>query len=202
MANGNLQPKVREMREQGLTDSLIMEELTSQGFSPDQIHGAIADMEGDSPADSSTEDYSYNQPSYQSASFGPSTSSGDSGGFGGRGKDAGNIYDRIEEITENIIDEKWDQLIAEVRKIIEWKDQIESKQSKLINETAKLKEDFQNLHQGVLGKLETYDARMRDVGTELKAVGKVFKDVIPEFVENVKIFSEATRPMKKKKAEE
>jgi hypothetical protein len=27
---------------------------------------------------------------------------------------------------------------------------------------------------------------MSDVGTELNAVGKVFKDVIPEFVENVK----------------
>ena len=56
----------------------------------------------------------------------------------------------------------------------------------MANDVEKLKEDFKVLHEGVLGKLEDYDTRMRDVGTELKAVGKVFKDVIPEFVENVK----------------
>jgi len=32
----------------------------------------------------------------------------------------GNIYERIEEIAENLIDEKWDDLIAEVKKVIEW----------------------------------------------------------------------------------
>src|SRR3989338_5250181 len=36
------------------------------------------------------------------------------------------------------------------------------------------------------GGLDDYDSRMTDVGTELKAVGRVFKEVIPEFVENVK----------------
>jgi hypothetical protein len=102
------------------------------------------------------------------------------------------IYGRIEEIAESIINEKWDELIREVKKIIEWKERVEEKQMKMSSEMAKLNEDFRILHQGVLGKLDAYDERMRDVGTELKAVGKVFKDVVPEFVENVKELSRIT----------
>ena len=54
------------------------------------------------------------------------------------------------------------------------------------------------LQEAVLGKLENYDTRMRDVGTELKAVGKVFKDVIPTFVDNVKELSSVKEEMKKR----
>ena len=107
-------------------------------------------------------------------------------------------YERIEEIAETMIDEKWDELISEVKKIVEWKTKFEEKQAVLSSDVAKLKDDFKTLHQGVLGKLEDYDTRMRDVGTELKAVGKVFKDVIPEFVENVKELSSLTNRVKKK----
>jgi len=113
--------------------------------------------------------------------------------------DSGALYERMEEVAESLIDEKWDQLIGEVKKIIEWKERVEEKQRLLINDVQKLKDDFKVLHQGVLGKLDDYDARMRDVGTELGAVGKVFKDVIPEFVENVKELSHMTERMKEKK---
>ena len=54
------------------------------------------------------------------------------------------------------------------------------------------------LHEAVLGKLDDYDSRMRDVGTELKAVGKVFKDVIPTFVDNVKELSAVKEELKKR----
>ena len=92
------------------------------------------------------------------------------------GAGSGNVYDRIEEITENIIDEKWDVLVQEVKKIIEWKQSVEAKQKNLESNIEKLKEDFSRLHEGVLGRLSEYDNRMQDVGAELKAVGKVFKD--------------------------
>ncbi|MEK6809131.1 MAG: hypothetical protein AABY40_00495, partial [Nanoarchaeota archaeon] len=113
-------------------------------------------------------------------------------------EETGNIYERMEEIVESMIDEKWDDLIAEVKKIIEWKNKNEEKQNKLQNDVDKLKEDFKTLHGAVLGKLEDYDTRMQDVGTELKAVGKVFKDVIPTFVDNVKELSSVKEELKKR----
>ena len=165
--------EVQELRGQGLADTVIIDELSKRGYSPQQIQGALAQVDDSSPV----------MPMSRQDQF--SSSSGDDA-FSGR----------LEEIAESIIEEKWEDLLAEVRKIIEWKDRIEEKQTKMANDLERLKDDFNVLHQGVLGKLDDYDLRMTDVGTELKAVGKVFKDVVPEFVENVKELSSVTSRLK------
>ena len=165
--------EVVKLRNQGLPDNLIAEELRNRGYNTDQINQSI--YQADAPPEMP------GMPAYPNYPAGgmPTMPLAPA-------PDEGNMYGRMEEIAENLIDEKWDELIAEVKKIIEWKEKVEERQLKLGSEVEKLKEDFKVLHQGVLGRLEEYDGRMRDVGTELKAVGKVFKDVIPEFVENVK----------------
>ena len=177
---------IEELRGQGLSDRMIIDELTKQGFSLEQVNSALHSGASEGPPQPAMEAPTEMPaaPAYQVASAVAS----------GEGNE-GNIYERIEEITEGIIDEKWDELIVEVRKIVDWKEKVETKQIAMMHDLNKLKEDFTVLHQGVLGKLETYDERMRDVGTELQAVGKVFKDVVPEFVENVK---ELSRISKKK----
>lgn len=183
---------VMQLRNQGLTDQLIMNELLKRGYDPSQVQMAISQLDSgygqEMPtAPSSYGNYGGGQSSYPSS---PASSNSSSGADG-------NIYERIQEIAETMIDEKWDELLAEVKKIVEWKEKVEEKQLKIESDVQKLKDDFNVLHQGVLGKLEDYDTRMRDVGTDLKAVGRVFKDVIPEFVENVKELSSVTERMKK-----
>ncbi len=178
--SGDLVSEVLTLRSQGLTDNLIAEELKNRGYMPDQIDQAL------------NQAVMYNAPD-----MGMPAQPMPSMPMPSRGAEDSNIYERIEQITESMIDEKWDELIAEVKKIIEWKEKIEEKQNRMINDLENLKEDFKTLHEGVLGKLEDYDGRMRDVGTELKAVGKVFKDVIPEFVENVKELKGITEKSKK-----
>jgi hypothetical protein len=183
---------VMQLRNQGLTDQLITNELLKRGYDPSQVQMAISQLDSgygqEMPtAPSSYGNYGGGQSSYPSS---PASSNSSSGADG-------NIYERIQEIAETMIDEKWDELLAEVKKIVEWKEKVEEKQLKIESDVQKLKDDFNVLHQGVLGKLEDYDTRMRDVGTDLKAVGRVFKDVIPEFVENVKELSSVTERMKK-----
>lgn len=177
MPNG-LISEVLQLREQGLSDAVVKQELQSRGYLPSQVEQAL--QQADQPTYQG-----YSSP-YPSASGMAGGMTGGMGGMPGPDQGQGNIYERIEEITESIVDEKWDDLIAEVKKIVDWKESLEQKQGKMQAELDKLKENFSALHQGVLGRLEDYDERMRDVGTELKAVGKVFKDVIPTFVENVK----------------
>lgn len=167
--------QILELRNQGLTDNLIQAELQRRGYPPEQVQGAL--QEADMPSAPDTGSYYPTAPP------------------AGGGQD--NIYERIEEITEGLIDEKWEELLAEVKKIVEWKEKVEERQTRLQNDLEGLKENFKTLHQGVLGRLESYDERMQDVGTELKAVGKVFKDVIPEFVEYVKELKEIKEGMKK-----
>ncbi len=198
--------EVQNLRAQGLTDSVIMEELTQKGLSPDAVNQAIMSLEPlDVPPSPNGAPGAPNPFPNQTmqppmGDMQPPTGSGysDYAPNVGTSSSPANVYDRIEEITENLIDEKWDELISEVKKIVDWKNKFEEKQMKLAHDVAKLKEDFSTLHQGVLGKLDDYDNRMQDVGTELNAVGKVFKDVVPQFVENVKELNSLTDKIKKK----
>ena len=180
--NNDIVQEVLKLRQEGLSDNLINEELARKGANPQQIQGAINQADMPPPPGGEA------MPMMEEKNFpGPGpTSNPEMHSARASAPMDGNIYERIEEITEGMIDEKWDELIGEVKKIIDWKEKIETKQVQMINDLEKLKEDFKTLHHGVLGKLEDYDHKMQDVGTELKDVGKVFKDVIPEFVENVK----------------
>ncbi|MBI4151802.1 hypothetical protein HY496_02425 [Candidatus Woesearchaeota archaeon] len=185
--NTDVSSEMMQLRSSGMDDSEIMAEMTRRGYRPDQVSAGLSMLDQGPPspegmASPYPEMGGYAQPQMMM----PQSQESIAG------------YERIAEIAENIIDEKWDQLILEVRKIVEWKEKVEEKQRQLMNDVQKLKDDFKVLHQGVLGKLDDYDTRMRDVGTELGAVGKVFKDVIPEFVENVKELSSLTGRMKRK----
>ena len=190
----SLADEVMQLRQQGLTDDLIMDELAEKGYSQPQIDQALEQF----PDQTETEE-EYGAPEEPSAPSPRMPAMGRLNSYSSEpaaSGEMGNIYERIEEIAESMIDEKWDDLIAEVKKIVEWKEKMEEKQGKMISELEKLKENFKELHKGVLGKLEDYDTQMREVGTELKAVGKVFKDVIPTFVDNVKELKDITKKVR------
>lgn len=177
--------EVRQLKTQGYSDNQIIDELKGKGYPLPQINDALAQagLAGPETIDLSP---------LPSQSM-PSREEMPSSAYLGE-----ELQGRIEEIAESIIDEKWDILIEEVKKVVEWKNKVEETITKLHNDVDNLREDFRELHQGVLGKLEDYDSRMTEVGTELKAVGKVFKDVIPEFVENVKELKGITQSAKKR----
>ncbi|MBW2993711.1 hypothetical protein KY317_04010 [Candidatus Woesearchaeota archaeon] len=107
--------------------------------------------------------------------------------------------EKIEEVAEAIIEEKWEELSKGVQKIIEWKNQTESRLGKMQGELRALKKSFDDLHKGVLGKLSEYDKGIRDVGTDIKAMEGVFKKVIPTFTENVSELSRISKTLKSKK---
>jgi hypothetical protein len=187
MLTNPVHTEVKNLREQGLTDGLIQDELTRKGHPEEQVFAALSGQEipvpipgGGTAMPEMPEESGYSIPMPDSEA-----------------SSEGNVYERIEEMTESMIDEKWDELIAEVKKIVEWKEKVEEKQSVMMSDIKKIKEDFAVLHQGVLGKLDAYDNRMKDVGTELGAVSKVFKEVIPEFVENVKELRHLSHKAKK-----
>jgi len=183
-------PEVLQFRNQGLTDNLIAEELRKRGYNPQQITMALSEADS-SGGEGSGMGYGPLPPPSMSPGYGPSPAASSSNGR----DDA--LFERIEDTVESMVDEKWDELIGEVKKIVDWKEKVEERMAKVESDIDKIKEDFKLLHQGVLGKLDDYDQRMIDVDTELKAVGKVFKDVVPEFVENVKELGSITQNMKK-----
>ncbi len=111
----------------------------------------------------------------------------------------GNNEERIEEIAESIIEEKWTDLIKNVNKIVEWKDKTEARISRMEDGMKHLKDSFDELHRGVLGKISDYEQSVADVGTDLKALEKVFQKILPTLTENVNELGRITGSMKKKK---
>lgn len=171
MADPQLMTEVMNLRQSGYTDEQVSDELLQRGYQDDQVQEALS---GGSAPPTPTLAY---QRRPQPSAAGP--------------------YERIEEVAEAIIDEKWDALLAEVRKVIDWKSKVEDDLRKALNDLDNMKGDMKELRQAVLGKVEDYDKRMLEVGTELKAVSKVFKDVIPMFTDNVKELSSLTNRLKK-----
>ena len=107
--------------------------------------------------------------------------------------------EEIEEVAESIIEEKWQDFLKSVNKILEWKDSVETKITKIEHEIKTLKSDYDKLHKGVLGKISEYDKSIVNVGTEVKALGKTFEKILPTLAENVSELSRITSKVKGKK---
>jgi len=93
--------------------------------------------------------------------------------------------EKIEEIAEAIVEEKWNEKKREIDKIIEWKDEVTTKLTQLQQQIDDLKGSFDSLHKGMLGKISEYDENLTNVGTEIKAMEKVFSKVLPSLTDSV-----------------
>ena len=104
---------------------------------------------------------------------------------------------RIEELAEAIIDEKWKEITANISRVIDWKEKTEQRIIKIEADIEGLKGNFDKLHTSILEKVGEYDKHIMDVGTEVKALEKVFQKILPGFLENVNELSRITDNLKK-----
>ena len=133
------------------------------------------------------------QPSYQAQPMGQDfTGEQDYGNYGG-GEE---MSAKIEEISETIIEEKWQDLLKDFNKIVEWKGTMEQRLAALEQRFTDLKTGFDNLQSSVVDKVSGYDQSVKDVGSEMKALEQVFQKIIPTMTENVNELSRITKTMK------
>ena len=90
-----------------------------------------------------------------------------------------------EAMVEEVVEEKWKELQKRLREVVEWKDRADASITMLDQQVKLLKENFDKLHEGVLGKIGEYDSNLQDVGTSIKAMDQVFKKVLPTLTESV-----------------
>ena len=103
---------------------------------------------------------------------------------------------KIEELVEAVIEEKWDELLRDVNKIVQWKNKVEARVSEMEIKLDHLKDSFSDLQKAILGKVGEYDKHILEVGSEIKAMEKVFSKVLPVFTENVNELSNITKKIK------
>lgn len=190
--------QVLMMKQQGYTNNQIVQTLQSQGYNTSQIFDAInqAGLSGGFEANEpepevGMQDYGqgYEQQPYQQQS--PPT-------FTPREIQPPVTIDeeRIQEVAEAIIDEKWEELAKDIKKVIEWKDQSENRLAKLEQQLIDMRLIIDSLTKSMMAKVSAYDQNIVDVGTEVKAMEKVFQKVLPSLTESVNKLDRMTKGYK------
>ena len=192
--------QVLMMKQQGYTNNQIVQTLQSQGYNTNQIFDAInqAGLSSDFQAapeptemETGMQEYgqSYEQP-YQQQSF---------QSFQAPKELQTPISideERIQEVAEAIIDEKWDELAKDIKKVIEWKERSEDRIAKLEQQIIDLRMVIDSLTKSIMSKITAYDQNIVDVGVEVKAMEKVFQKVLPNLTESVNKLDRMTKGYK------
>lgn len=179
--------QVIQMKQQGLSDNQIIQTLQRAGYDPQMIFDAMNQseikgaVEGPQEMETMPQMEPTQQQEYPQMQQAPRT-------------------EEIEEIAEAIIDEKWTELMQSVGKIVEWKETINSKFAELQQRIESVENNVKQINASVLERVGDYDKKMTDVGTELKAMSKVFQKILPGFMENVSELSRITENLKDKKS--
>lgn len=108
-----------------------------------------------------------------------------------------NELDRMEEIAEAIIDEKWNELMKNFKKIVDWKERVETKMEGIQKQLDDLKSSMDGLNNSLIQRMGEYDRNMAAVGTDVKAMEKVFQKMLPTFTENISELNRIAKDMKK-----
>lgn len=195
--------QVNNMRKQGLSDNQIIQNLQRDGFNSNQIFDAMnqADLTnaGPQPIDPVPEPAQvFQQPApFQQPAAPQQPAQQPTPAYNQPQQVAVDDMDRFEEIAESIIDELWDELLESVNKIVKWKNRAEKRMQAMEQRVDDLKQSFDKLNSSVLGRVENYDKSIKDVGSQIKAMDKVFKDVLPEFSDNLNELNRITKKLKK-----
>jgi len=109
------------------------------------------------------------------------------------------ITEKIEELAESIVQEKWDDLLSSMGDIHLWKENVKTDILSIKQEIVRTQQRFENLQKAILGKVEKYDQDVRNIGSEMRALEKVLEKIIQPLTTNVKELSKITEQLKKKK---
>ncbi len=186
------------MKQQGYTNNQIAQMLQSQGYNSDQIYNAInqtnlsANYQPNEQVETGMTDYGqtneqYAQPqqTFQVPQELPTPSI-----------QPAVDEERIQEVAEAVIDEKWEEFAGDIKKVIEWKEKSEDRLAKIEQQIIDLKISMDSLTKSIMSKIQSYDQNIVDVGTEMKAMEKVFQKVLPSLTENVNKLDRMTKGVK------
>jgi len=107
--------------------------------------------------------------------------------------------ERIHEIVESVVNERWEELMAKTGNLPAWKEKVNMNVIAIKQEIVRLNDRMENLQNSVLGKVKDYDSGMRDVQSEMKALEKVFERILEPLVSNIKELDRLTKELKERR---
>lgn len=187
----NLVDTIAQMQAQGLDNNQIAQSLQREGYTNEQIFDAMNLAEQQKlGAPTMTQDI---PPPINPMGFQPQSV------VQPQQQDVQGEVQEIEELIEQIINEKWKDIEESIGKILDWKTKVEQNLGTLQTQLNDQKEQFQHLQNSVVGKVGDYDKNVLEVGTQLKAMEMAFSKVLPQFTENINELNRITSHLKKGK---
>ena len=95
------------------------------------------------------------------------------------------LLNKLQEIIEAVVSEKMSDSLKKIEELDKFKDEIGRRVDEIDFKFSLLREDFNNLNSSILGKIGDYDKNIVGIGTDLKAMERVFQKVLPVFTENI-----------------
>jgi len=171
--------RIQQLKDSGMGNTQVIDELEKEGYTSKQIFDVLNQPDVNPVPPVYNPHMSDSAPMLPPQAFDPSADT--------------------EEMIEAIIDEKWNDLMGDINKVIAWKEATEAKVVKMEQQITDLKSQMDKLHASIIGKVAEYDKHILDVGAEVKAMEKVFSKVLPVFTDNVAELARITDKVKKKK---
>jgi DNA-binding transcriptional MerR regulator len=198
---------VLRMRQQGFTNNQIVQSLQRNGYKTHQIFDAMnqADLKSAAPVDGAIDPELAGppqMPSFPQEEVAPVVPQANPQPFPepyNPPQPRSNQDAQMEELAEAMVEEKWEDLMKQFNKILEWRDDMAKRMGTLEQRFSDIDKKFGTLQQGILGKVSEYDKNIRTVGTDLKAMENVFQKVLPTLTDNVNELSRLTKKVKQKK---
>ncbi len=173
--------QVMALKQKGMSNDQIIPEMERQGYNSSQIFDALNQInisgqgfEQPPAMNNPQQNFPQEQPVSQPPQYEQPQQ-----------KEEQVNEEQIEEIAEAIIDEKWKEFEQDVKVIIDWKEKTEAKINRFEQQITDLSNSLNSLHKSLLSKITAYDKNIMDVGTEMKAMEKVFQKILPSLTENV-----------------
>jgi len=106
------------------------------------------------------------------------------------------IQEIVDETVEQVIEERWKNIIQKIEKVAAWKEKQEAHINLIKEDIVTMKNSFEKLEKRILDKVSSYDRNILDVNSEIKALEKVFQKITPTLVNNVNELSKIAKTFK------
>jgi len=104
----------------------------------------------------------------------------------------------IEEITEEIVNEKWREVKTRITDVVEWKNYADRRITAIDDRLKRIELSLDRLQAALLGKVQEYGRSIRDVGSEVESLEGAFSKVLSPLISNVKELGRITEEIKLK----
>ncbi len=107
------------------------------------------------------------------------------------------VEEKVEEIAEAIIEEKWGRVREEVGDLRAWKEKVTTDLMGTKQEILRVQSRLEAVQNAVLGRVKEYDKSIEDVGADIKAIEMLLKNILDPLSTSVKELKAITEKLKR-----